>query len=273
MKQTIFITGASTGLGKATALLFAKKGWQVIATMRNIQDSLDWADIENISVLTLDVSNPEQIISVSKEVIEKFGPIDVVFNNAGYGLAGPLEGIEDEKLVRQLDTNLLGVLRVTKAFIEHFRENKKGLFITTTSIGGHVAIPFNSVYHATKFALEGWSESMWYELKPFGIKIKTVAPGGILTDFAGRSLDKGSHPAYEKNLSSFIGILSSPERRKNYSTAEQIAEVVYEAATDGTDQLRYIAGNDAKSFYALRKQTSDEEYMESAEKRFFGESK
>ncbi|MEO6687152.1 MAG: SDR family oxidoreductase [Dyadobacter sp.] len=273
MKQTIFITGASTGLGKATALLFAHKGWQVIASMRNIQDSTEWSNVENIAVLTLDVTNPEQIIAVSKEAIAKFGPIDVVFNNAGYGLAGPLEGIEDEQLVRQLDTNLLGVLRVTKAFVEHFRTNKKGLFITTTSIGGHLALPFNSVYHATKFALEGWSESMWYELKPLGIGIKTVAPGGILTDFSSRSLDRGNHPAYQENLSSFINILSSPERRKNYSTAEQIAEVVYEAATDGTDQLRYIAGNDAKSFYAMRKQLSDEEFMASAKKRFFGENK
>ncbi|WP_159470101.1 SDR family oxidoreductase [Dyadobacter sp. 3J3] len=273
MKQTIFITGASTGLGKATALLFAKKGWQVIATMRNVQDSAEWSSVDNIAILPLDVSNPEQITKVSKEAIEKFGPIDVVFNNAGYGLAGPLEGIEDEQLVRQLDTNLLGVIRVTKAFIEHFRANKKGLFITTTSIGGHIALPFNSVYHATKFALEGWSESMWYELKPLGIGIKTVAPGGILTDFAGRSLDTGNHPAYQEELSSFISLLSSPERRKNYSTAEQIADVVYEAATDGTYQLRYIAGNDAKSFYALRKQLSDEEYMASAEKRFFGERK
>lgn len=272
MSQTIFITGASTGLGKATALLFASKGWKVIATMRNPKDAADWPDTETISFLALDVFDPQQIEAACKEAISKFGPIDVVFNNAGYGLAGPLEGIQDEQLVRQLDTNLLGVLRVTKAFVGHFRENKKGLFITTTSIGAHIALPFNSVYHATKFALEGWSESMWYELRPFGIGIKTVAPGGILTDFGSRSLDTGSHPAYQENLSTFISVLTSPERRKNYSTAEQIAEVVYEAATDGTDRLRYIAGADAKGFFALRKQLSDEEYMNSAVKRFFGEN-
>jgi len=271
MGKTIFITGASTGLGKATALLFAKKGWQVVATMRNPLDGAELESHENIHVLALDVTNPEQIDTVAKEAISTFEIIDVVFNNAGYGLAGPLEGIEDEQLVRQLDTNLLGVLRVTKAFLEHFRENKKGLFITTTSIGGHVTLPFNSVYHATKFALEGWSESMYFELKPFGIGIKTIAPGGITTDFAGRSLDRGLHPAYQEKLSAFINILSSPERRKNYSTAEHIAEAVYEAATDGREQLRYIAGADAQNAFALRKQLSDEDYLKYADKRFFGE--
>ena len=271
MRKTIFITGASTGLGKATALLFAKNGWQVIATMRNPNDGAVLQSHENIHVLGLDVTDHKEIERVAKEAISQSGTIDVVFNNAGYGLAGPLEGIADAQLVRQLDTNLLGVLRVTKAFIQHFREKGNGLFITTTSIGGHVTLPFNSVYHATKFALEGWSESMWFELKPFGIGIKTVAPGGIITDFAGRSLDKGLHPAYQEKLGAFTEILSSPERRKNYSTAEHIAETVYEAATDGRDQLRYIAGADAQNAYALRKQLSDQDYLKYADKRFFGE--
>ncbi len=192
--KTIFITGASTGLGKSTALLFAKNGWHVIATMRKPEQS-DLTNHKNIELVALDVTNPKQITEVVQNVTKSHS-IDVVFNNAGYGLAGPFEGTEDAEIVRELDTNLLGTMRVTQAFIPYFRAKKHGLFINTTSIGGHVTFPFNSVYHATKWGLEGWSESLWFELSKFGIGIKTVAPGGILTDFAGRSLVLATHDAY-----------------------------------------------------------------------------
>ena len=190
MSKTILITGASTGLGRAAALLFAKNGWKVIATMRTPQNASGFEGVENIDLMPLDVTNLEQIKATLAEAISS-GPIDVVFNNAGYGLAGPFEGASDEQIQRQINTNLIGVMRVTQAFIPHFRERKSGMFITTTSIGGLVTLPFNSVYHATKWALEGWSESLAFELNPFGIGVKTVSPGGIATDFGGRSLDDG----------------------------------------------------------------------------------
>lgn len=205
MKQTIFITGASTGLGKAAALLFAEKGWNVIATMRRPEDGTDLTQ-QGITVLPLDVTDPGQI----REAVQKAlatGDVDVVFNNAGYGLAGPLEGTGDEQLVRQVNTNLLGVVRVTQAFIPYFREKKSGLFITTTSIGGLVTFPFNSLYHATKWALEGWSESMAFELSRFGIGIKTVSPGGIHTDFISRSLVIASHEAYDEAMQKVMNAL------------------------------------------------------------------
>src|ERR1700712_3451644 len=133
--KTIFITGASSGLGKATAKLFASKGWRVVATMRKPEDENELNLIENIRLLPLDVTNVNQI----KETVQKaigLGEIDVVFNNAGYGLMGPLESTTDEQMVRQLDTNILGVIRVTQAFIPYFRQKHSGLFISTTSIGG-----------------------------------------------------------------------------------------------------------------------------------------
>jgi NAD(P)-dependent dehydrogenase (short-subunit alcohol dehydrogenase family) len=171
--KTIFMTGCSTGLGKAAALLFAQNGWKVIATMRKPDQATDLKEHENITLLELDVTKKDQIKAATEKALA-MGDVDVVFNNAGYGLVGPLEGISDEQLVRQIDTNLLGVIRVTQAFIPHFRAKKSGLFITTTSIGGLVAFPLNSVYHATKWALEGWSESMAFELNKFGIGIKTT---------------------------------------------------------------------------------------------------
>ncbi|MEO1054639.1 MAG: SDR family oxidoreductase [Bacteroidota bacterium] len=270
MTKRIFITGASTGLGKATAKLFASKGWHVLATMRSPEKEEELDKLENVTLLPLDVTDVDQIKSAAEKAIA-IGSIDVVFNNAGYGLAGPFEGATDDQITRQLNTNLLGVMRVTQAFIPHFREKKSGLFITTTSIGGLITLPFNSVYHATKWGLEGWSESLAFELKPHGIGVKTVSPGGIATDFAGRSLDMTSHNDYNESMQKVLAVFMDPERQKNYSTAEQIAEVVFEAATDGKETLRYPAGEDAKAWYEQRKQAGDENFREGIRQMFFGD--
>ncbi|WP_205514534.1 SDR family oxidoreductase [Longitalea arenae] len=261
--KTIFITGASTGLGKATAKLFASRGWKVIATMRKPQNEKELDKIDNITLLPLDVTDPVQIKETTAKAMHS-GDIDVVFNNAGYGLMGPLESTSDEQVVRQLHTNLLGVIRVTQAFIPFFREKEKGLFINTTSIGGLITFPFSSVYHATKWALEGWSESMGFELKKIGVSIKTVSPGGIKTDFLNRSADMTSHPAYEQ----WMNKMFSQINEDHFTSAEQIAEVVYEAATDGKDKLRYVAGEDAKALYAQRLQLGDEAFRKQMEETF-----
>jgi NAD(P)-dependent dehydrogenase (short-subunit alcohol dehydrogenase family) len=263
--KTIFITGASTGLGKATAKLFASRGWKVIATMRKPETEKELNLIDNITLLPLDVTNLAQIKETTQKAIAS-GNIDVVFNNAGYGLMGPLESTTDEQLVRQLNTNILGVIRVTQAFIPYFREKQNGLFISTTSIGGHVTFPFASVYHATKWALEGWSESMAFELKKIGVGIKTVSPGGIKTDFLSRSADMSSHPVYTKWVEKLFAGFSED----NFSTAEQIAAVVYEAATDGKDQLRYLAGEDAKAHYSQRLQVGEVAFRKQIEQMFLG---
>ncbi|AZB07420.1 SDR family oxidoreductase [Chryseobacterium sp. G0162] len=263
--KTIFITGASTGLGKATAQLFQQKGWKVIATMRNPEAASDLISLDNVTVLPLDVTDPEQIQAVVNQSLE-LGDVDVVFNNAGYGLLGPLEALSDDQIVRQLNTNLLGTIRVTQAFTSYFREKKKGMFISTTSIGGLMAFPLNSIYHATKWALEGWSESMAFELNRFGIDIKTVSPGGIKTDFVSRSLDSATGPAYEEMINSLYSVMEG--MMEAASTPEQIAEVVYEAATDGKKQLRYVAGEDAKAFYAQRLELGAEAFREELGRRF-----
>ena len=265
MTKTIFITGASTGLGKETAKLFAKNGWKVIATMRKPENEKELHQIDNITLMPLDVTNPDQIKQTTQKAIA-LGNVDVVFNNAGYGLIGPLESMRDEQLVRQLDTNLLGAIRVTQAFIPHFRKEKKGLFISTTSIGGLITFPFGSVYHATKWALEGWSESMAFELKKIGVGIKTVSPGGIKTDFISRSLDTSSHPAYDEWVAKLYASISE----ESFSHAEEIAAIVYEAATDGKDQLRYVAGEDAKALYLQRLELGDEKFIKLMEQTFLG---
>lgn len=267
MQKAIFITGASAGLGKATAKLFQQEGWNVIATMRNPEKETELKQLADITLLPLDVTNPEQIKTTVAKAISLHS-VDVVFNNAGYGLMGALEAFTDEQVLKEINTNLLGVIRVTQAFIPHFREKKSGLFISTTSIGGIIGFPLHSIYHATKFALEGWSEGMSFELGLHNIGIKTVAPGGIITDFTGRSLDRSSHLDYivleDKLFSTIDSMMQSA------STAEQIAGVVYEAATDGKDQIRYMAGNDAKAIYARRLEIGNEEFRKEIRKQILG---
>ncbi|KOS07305.1 short-chain dehydrogenase [Flavobacterium akiainvivens] len=255
--KTIFITGASTGLGRATAFLFQSKGWRVIATMRNPQNETELTSLDNVTLLPLDVTNPAQIEATVQQAVAT-GAIDVVFNNAGYGLVGPMEAITDEQLAAQIDTNLMGVMRVSRAFISHLRTQGYGLILITTSIGGLVSFPLSSVYHATKWALEGWAESMSFELGLHNIGIKTIAPGGIVTDFMTRSLQPASHPAYNEGMDKLMALFDGD----TFSTAQQIADVVYEAATDGKDQVRYVAGEDAKALYARRNEVGNEVFRQ-----------
>ena len=269
MSKTIFITGSSTGLGRAAALLFADKGWQVIATMRDPSKETELAAVKGVTLLPLDVTDPAQIKSAAQAALAK-GPVDVLFNNAGYGLSGAFEGAADEQLVRQLDTNLLGVMRVTQAFLPAMRERGSGTIVTTTSIGGLVTFPFNSVYHATKWGLEGWSESLAFELEPFGIRVKTVAPGGIRTDFGGRSLVVTPHPAYLGALVKVRSVFTDPARRSRGSSAEQIAETVYEAATDETAKVCFVAGEDAKATYAQRLAVGIDNFRAGVRQMFLG---
>lgn len=250
MQKTIFITGASSGLGKTTAKLFQSKGWQVIATMRNPEKETELNHLENVILLPLDVSNSEQINTTVKKVTDSYS-VDVVMNNAGYGLIGALESLTEEQIQRQITTNLLGVILISKAFTSHFRTKKSGVFLNISSTFGLIGFPTCSIYSATKFAVDGFSESMAYELAQFGIQVKVVAPGGMQTDFAIRSMEIGQHDAYAK-LTEEVSKGYSAEQIANYSKVEDIAQIVYEAVTDNKNQLRYVAGNDANALYDER---------------------
>jgi len=258
MTKTIFITGASAGIGKATAKLFASKGWKVIATMRKPENEKELNLLDNVTLLPLDVTNLQQIRETTQKALA-LGDIDVVFNNAGYALLGILEAITDEQMVAQMETNFFGVLRVTQAFIPYFRKKGSGLFITTGSSAGLMGFPVSSMYDASKWALEGWSESLSYELSEVGVGIKTIEPGLVATEIGDRSVIV-SHPAYETLMAKFMAAI---EYGENVTTAEQIAEVVYEAATDGKNTLRYVCGDDAKQLYTLRLAEGDEAFRES----------
>jgi len=250
MRKTIFITGASSGLGKATAKLFQEKGWNVIATMRKPENETELTSLENVKVIALDVTNSSQIKESINQVLATEN-VDVVLNNAGYGLIGPLESFSEEQIENQLQTNLFGVINVSRAFVPYFRERQSGTFINITSTFGLLGYPTCSIYNASKFAVDGFSEGLAYELAQFGIKVKVVAPGGMQTDFAGRSLQGGLHQAYQ-GLIAKVSEGYSEEQLANYTKAESVAEIIYDAATDDKAQLRYLAGKDANELYNER---------------------
>lgn len=254
MQKTIFITGCSSGIGKETAKLFQSKGWNVVATMRNPEKETELKKFKNVLVTRLDVLELDSIRNAIQEGIDKFGKIDVIVNNAGYGAYGPLETFPREKILRQFNTNVIGLLDVTRAILPHFRFNKNGIIINISSMGGKMTFPLGSLYHGTKFAVEGISESLRYEVEQIGCKVKIVEPGSISTDFAGRSFDFN----HDENLKEYNSIVTKvmtafPSMIKNSSPADVVTKVIFEAATDGKSKLRYMAGKDAKMYDLLNK--------------------
>lgn len=188
--KTVLITGTSSGIGRATAHGFADAGWNVIATMRDPQAAGDLATRDNVHVLALDVSDAASVNRAAAEAIERHGPIDAVVNNAGFAVCGVFEATDDEQIRSEFEVNVFGLMRVTRAFIPHFRANGGGTFVQVSSVGGRITFPLFSTYHATKWAVEGFSESLQYELDQFGIAMRVIEPGVIVTDFYGRSADR-----------------------------------------------------------------------------------
>ena len=252
--KTIVITGASSGIGKATARLFLDRGWNVVATMRNPAAEKDLKESARLRLVALDVQDPEGPKAAVAEAIKAYGRIDVWLNNAGYGAFGPVEAGRRKEIERQFDVNVFGLIACVQAVAPHFRERKAGVLINISSIGGIMTVPAYAVYNSTKFAVEGLSEGLWYELGTFGIKVKVVEPGAIKTDFGGRSQDVwgvSRVPAY----ASFMDKVNAARAHyiQSSSSPETVAEVIYRAATDPSDRMRYPAGADARRLIPLRR--------------------
>jgi NAD(P)-dependent dehydrogenase (short-subunit alcohol dehydrogenase family) len=262
MSKTILITGASSGIGKATARYFKEQGWNVVATMRSPEKEQELTELTDVLVIRLDVQDAASIRSAVVAGIERFGRIDVLVNNAGYGAYGLLEATPLEKIRRQFDVNVIGLLETTKAILPHFRANRSGVIVNISSVGGKMTFPLGTLYHGTKFAVEGLSEALSWEMEAIGVKVKIVEPGAIKTDFAGRSFDFSNDESmveYQpivRTLFATLGKLTSMA-----SDPTVVARTIYEAATDGTSQLRYTAGEDAKVLMANRRGADDETFL------------
>lgn len=266
--NTIVITGASSGIGKATAKYFAEKDWNVAATMRNPDNETELNQLDNVSLYQLDVTDKASISSAVEQIISDSGTVDVVLNNAGYGLMGPFEAASSEQIKRQFDTNVFGLMSVTRAFLPHFRANRAGMFLNVSSIGGRVTFPFISLYHSTKWAVEGFSESLSYELGELGIQVKIIEPGGVDTDFGGRSMDMANKDGltdYDEAVGRFQANLANSGLGR--SSAEYLAEEIYKATTDGKPQLRYLIGDDAVETYAMREEHGDDAFIAGMKQR------
>lgn len=262
MTKTIFITGASSGIGKATVKFFHDKSWNVIATMRSPEKEAELKGLDNVLVTALDVTKADTITEAVSAGIERFGQIDVLLNNAGYGAYGPLEAFSMDKIERQFDTNVIGLLATTKALLPHFRANKSGTIVNISSIGGQMTFPLGTLYHGTKFAVEGLSESLHYELSPFGVKVKIVEPGMIKTDFGGRSFDftnDESMTEYQETIGKLFAAFGASGEVA--SEPEVVSEVIWQSVTDGTDTLRYQAGADAVALLDKRKSEDDAKFI------------
>jgi NAD(P)-dependent dehydrogenase (short-subunit alcohol dehydrogenase family) len=272
MKETVLITGTSSGFGKAATRLFARHDWNVVATMRRPGEEQELGQLPGVLVTRLDVQDKATIAAAVEAGIARFGRIDALVNNAGFGLFGLFEATAPEKISEQFGVNVFGVMDVTRAVLPHFRQNKVGVILNVSSGAGVFTLPMLSLYCASKFALEGFSEALSYELASQGIVVKIIEPGGVLsTNFGERSgaeaAKNGALADYDafvaKTLDVFAGL-----RATRLATEESVAQVIYEAATDGTDRLRYVATEDIKPLVKARRETSEEDYVAIMRSRF-----
>jgi NAD(P)-dependent dehydrogenase (short-subunit alcohol dehydrogenase family) len=271
MAKTIMITGASTGIGRATALYFKDKGWNVAATMRTPERVEGLSEGPKLKLYRLDVLDEASIDQAMAAAIGDFGKIDVILNNAGYGAMGPIEAATKSQVERQFDTNVTGLISVMQRFITLFREQGGGTIINVSSIGGRITLPFYSLYHGTKWAVEGITESLSFELEQFGIKMKLIEPGAIATDFGDRSQDVLSRDgltAYDDYMAQFNKVRD--DAVNSSAPAEAVAKVIYKAATDNSGRLRYLVGKDAKLFWRIRRIFGDTATIKAIRKRMKG---
>ena len=254
MNRTVMITGASSGIGLETALIFFEKGWNVIATMRNPEGRKTNLHEKKMDLQYLDVMDKDSIKKVIQYALNKYGRIDVLVNNAGYAVRGPFELSEPEQVRKQFDTNVLGLMDICRIIIPIFRRQREGTIINVASIGGRATIPFYSIYNSSKFAVEGFSEALHYELRPFHIKVRIIEPGFIRTDFHDRSMVETQDEIkndysemYEKSLK------KAEAMSQGASHPIIIAKLIYKAARSRSDKLRYHAGRNAGLVLFLRK--------------------
>jgi NAD(P)-dependent dehydrogenase (short-subunit alcohol dehydrogenase family) len=269
MNKTILITGSSSGIGKATARFFHDQGWNVIATMRNPEQETELSTLDNVLVTRLDVQDPDSIATAVAVGLERFGRIDALLNNAGYGAYGLLEATPIEKIRRQFDVNVVGLLETTKAVLPHFRVNGGGTIVNISSIGGKVTFPLGTLYHGSKFAVEGLSEALHYELGAIGVRVKIVEPGIVTTDFAGRSFDFTNDESLTE-YQEFVGAFFAAQAQLGAAGDDPaiVAETVYQAVTDETDQLRYTAGPYASELIAARVAADDATFIKGVKDQF-----
>lgn len=269
-RRVAVVTGSSSGIGYETALTLARNGFTTFATVRNLGKAGQIQSVASeeklpIHVIQLDVTDDSSVRNAIKQIMTKAGRIDLLVNNAGYGLTGAFEDLSIDEIKAQYETNFYGVIRVTHAVLPIMRAQRAGRIVNISSGAGRLGYPGGSAYVSTKFALEGLSESMAYELEPLGISVILVEPGVIRTNFAGGMVfaKKAQDPTspYSQMMQKMGSTME--ELLKNASNPDLVARKVLQAATTQNPELRYLAGKDVETWVENRRKMSDTEFINS----------
>jgi len=254
------ITGSSSGIGLATSLYLARRGYTVWATMRNLEKASELRKIIEserlpIELAQLDVCDDSSVKEAVAQILQKSGRIDVLVNNAGYGLRGAIEEVSLDEWKRQFETNFFGVIRVTQAVLPQMRAQRSGAIVNISSVLGRMAIPFSGPYTASKFALEGLTETLRYELAPWNIKVVLIEPGFIATNFQQNAQLAQAAQSQDSPYALFKQASGRRVQRNIYRAAppERVAETIYRAIAHPTPKLRYAVGRDARLVLPLRR--------------------
>ena len=268
--KTIFITGTSSGLGKLTAKYFAGLGWNVAATMRRPEEETELTGFPNVKIFKLDVTNIEEVQLATRQAVDAFGTIDVVVNNAGMGTYGALELAKEKDIDWQFAVNTRGAINVIRAFLPHYRANGGGMFINISSfMGVTTAVPVGSLYNMSKFALEGLTEGLYYELKPLNIELRLVEQGGSTDNNFGQNITWNTNPeitAYDDITNKVIHMMANAG--DHLDDPMDIVKVIAGLATRESNSFRTIVGNAGKSLMALRNSVPIEDYLEKIAENF-----
>ncbi len=257
-QKIVFITGASSGMGRATAVALAKQGFIVYAGTRTPAKLFD-IQSENIRPVQLDITDPQSI----KECIGFIPSIDILINNAGYGLVSTVEDVTEKEMFNQFNVNVFAVMRMCKAVIPVMREQKSGLIINISSFLGKIGLPLFTFYNASKYAVEGITDSLRYELKDFNIRVHSIMPGFFDTNFARDNLVTNKqtfneNSPYAKMVSNLAPVIVDQINSGN--STEEVAEMILEIIEDSHFPARKTAGDKAKKFIPMRKELSDEDF-------------
>ncbi|MFY9966615.1 MAG: SDR family oxidoreductase [Nitrososphaeraceae archaeon] len=267
-QKVAVITGSSSGIGLESALVLARNGYITYATMRSPEKDTSIKEaVQNeslpIRVVQLDVTDDTSVKNAMDHIISEAGRIDVLVNNAGYSLGGALEDLSMEEIKSQYETNLFGLIRVTQAVLPTMRKQRSGRILNISSGAGIFGFPVHSAYVSTKFAVEGLSESIAYELEPFGIKVILIEPGFIRTNFIRAMVvaKKAQDPAspYSELMQKLMA--NASELAKNASEADFVANIILDAASNPSPRLRYLAGKDVESWAAGKKNMDEFEFF------------
>ena len=263
MSKVVLVTGASSGMGREAAILLAQKGHRVYAGARRVERMADLAT-HGISVVGLDVTKGDDNERVVSQIVEGEGRFDVLINNAGFGLYGPVEDVPLDDARYQFEVNLFGLAHLTQLVLPHMRAQGSGRIVNVSSVGGRVYSPLGAWYHATKHALEGWSDCLRIETAPFNIQVVLIQPGAIKTafgDVAGAQLSKhGDGSAYRAQIEPLLRMRDNPRVMDRATEAGVLAEVFVEAATAGRPRRRYVKGMLARPALFVRKWLGDGVY-------------